>query len=193
MRFVLAYDRTRKGQVVKRGLRIILVIAVTLPWCATVAAEPLGRLFFTPAQRNTLDAGKQLATSRKAAPSGPPAATLNGVVTRSDGESTIWVNGHAVSGNGTPAVNASASASDPAAARVELRGARNPVRLKVGQRFDRSTGKVKESYESATVDTKQSVADPTPQKSSDRAPGGNRNRGGTAGTSDPDSDRPTND
>jgi hypothetical protein len=177
----------------KSGLRIFVLISAMLPWCATVSAEPLGRLFFTPAQRNTLDAGKQLATSRKAAPSGPRTATLNGVVTRSDGESTVWVNGQAVGGNGAPAVNASASASNPAAARVELRGARNPVKLKVGQRFDRSTGRVAESYESATVDAKPSVSEPAQQESADRPPVGNRNRGRTAGTSDRNSDRPTDD
>ena len=192
MRFVLAYHRPRKGQVVKRVLPILWVIAAMLPWWATPAAEPLGRLFFTPAQRSMLDAGKQLATPRKAAPSGPLAAKLNGVVTRSDGESTVWVNGHAVGGDGTPAVNASASASDPAAARVELRGARNPVRLRVGQSFDRSTGKVVESYESATADAKQSVSEPPQQQSVDRPSGRSRNRSRTAETSDRDSDRPSN-
>src|SRR5258708_20060344 len=127
MRIVLAYDRTGKEQTVKRSLRVIIaLIAATQPWDETYSAEPLGRLFFTPAQRSTLDAGKQLATPRKAEPSGPRTATLNGVVTRSDGESTVWVNGQEVSRNGTPAVNASTSASNPASARVELRGARNP-------------------------------------------------------------------
>ncbi len=126
----------------KRAFHFLVVMAAMLPWCATNSAEPLGRLFFTPAQRNTLDAGKQLAKPRQASPSGPRAAMLNGVVTRSDGESTIWVNGHSVSRTGSAAVNASASVSDPATARVELRGAGNRVKLKVGQRFDRSTGKV---------------------------------------------------
>ena len=179
----------------KRGLRILSVIAATLPWCATVSAEPLGRLFFTPAQRNMLDAGKQVAVSRKAAPTGPRAAMLNGVVTRSDGESTIWVNGDAVSRMGSQAVNATASATDPAAARVELQGTRGRVKLKVGQRFDRSTGKVEESYESAPADTQQSAPDVTPQKSKslDQPPGRSRGRSRTAGLPDQDGDAPTND
>ena len=193
MRIVLAYDRTRKGQSVKRGLRILLVMAATLPWCASNSAEPLGRLFFTPGQRNTLDAGKQLAKPRQAAPDGPRAAMLNGVVTRSDGESTIWVNGRAVSRTGSPAVNASASASDPAAARVELQGARGRVKLKVGQRFDRSTGKVQESYESAPVDTKQTASESTLQKSLDQPLGRSRSRSRTAVLPDPTDNSPTND
>ena len=175
----------------KRGFHFLLVVAAMLPWCATNSAEPLGRLFFTPAQRSTLDAGKQLATTRKAAPSGPRAAMLNGVVTRSDGESTIWVNGHSVSRSGSP--SASASHSDPAAARVELQGAGGRVKLKVGQRFDRSTGKVAESYESAPVDTKQTASDTTPQKSLDRPVGKSRSRSRTAGLPDQADDSPTND
>ena len=190
MRIVLAYDRTRKGKVVKRGFHILMVLAAMLPWCASNSAETLGRLFFTPAQRSTLDAGKQLATPRKATPSGPRAATLNGVVTRSDGESTVWVNGHSVTRTGSP--NASASHSDPAAARVELQGAGGRVKLKVGQRFDRSTGKVQESYESAPVDAMQSASDTAIQKSVDRPLGGNRSRIRTSRPSDQDSDGPTN-
>ena len=168
MRLILAYDRTRKGKIVKHVLRIILIMAALLPWCASFA-EPLGRLFFTPAQRNTLDAGNQLAKPREAALSGPRAATLNGVVTRSDGESTVWVNGHAVSRTGSAAVNASASAADPTAARVELPGTGGRVKLRVGQRFDRSTGKVRESYESASVEAVQSASDTAIQKPVDRS------------------------
>ena len=170
----------------------LLMLALLAP--SLHAAEPLGRLFFTPAQRNTLDAGKQLDRPKTAGPTvrGPRSLTVNGIVTRSDGVSTVWVNGHAV-GGGTSAVNASPSASDPAAARVELRGARNPVRLRVGQSFDRSTGKVVESYESTTVNTKQSESEPTQRKPVDRRSGVSRLRDRTAETADQDSDRPSND
>ena len=191
MRIILAYDRTRKGKNVKRGFYVLMVMAAILPWCASNSAEPLGRLFFTPAQRNTLDAGKQLAKPRQAAPNGPRAATLNGVVTRSDGESTVWVNGHSVTRSGSP--NASASHSDPATARVELQGAGSRVKLKVGQRFDRSTGKVAESYESAPVETMQSASDTAIQKPVDRPLGESRSRIRTSRPSDQDSDGPTND
>jgi hypothetical protein len=178
---------------VTRGLPYVLLL-VLLASQSTQAAESLGRLFFTPAQRNSLDAGKKLkAVAGQPAPSGPQMTTLNGVVTRSDGESTVWVNGRAVGRNGTPSVKASASTSDPAAARINLRDARNPIRLKVGQRFDRSTGKVKESYESGTVGEKQSASEPAQQKSIDRSPGADGNRDRTERTADQNSARPTND
>ena len=191
MRIVLAYDRTRKGKNVKRGFHILVVMTAMLPWCASNSAEPLGRLFFTPAQRNTLDAGKQLAKPLQAAPNGPRAATLNGVVTRSDGESTVWVNGHSVRRSGSP--NASASHSDPTAARVELQGAGGWVNLKVGQRFDRSTGKVAESYESAPVNERQSASDTTIQNPVDRPMARSRSHSRGAGLSGQDNGGPTND
>ena len=66
------------------------------------AEEPLGRLFFTPAQRAQLDVARKqrarttLATERaeeatSAAPT-PQTITYDGVVQRSDGKSTVWIN-----------------------------------------------------------------------------------------------------
>ena len=126
----------------------LLMLALLAP--SLHAAEPLGRLFFTPAQRNTLDAGKQLDRPKKAGPSvrGPRSVTLNGIVTRSDGESTVWVNGRVLDKRPASGVSATASGSDPATARLKLRGARDTVRMRVGQRLARSTGKIAEPYES---------------------------------------------
>ena len=80
----------------RRHLQVLVVLIAALPWWPAHTAEPLGRLFFTPAQRKALDAGKQVRTSQSSAASAvrvPREITLNGVVTRSDGESTVWVNG----------------------------------------------------------------------------------------------------
>jgi len=126
----------------------LLIAALAAPVAA--AAEPLGRLFFTPAQRSALDAGKRLAASpaasKRAAPRGPESVTLNGVVRRSDGEYTVWVNGRAVGKGGPPGVSAAPSANHPAAATIKLRGANAPVELRVGQRVERSAGGVSEAY-----------------------------------------------
>ena len=146
MRIVLASDRTRKGKNVKRGWRILLVMAAMLPWCASNSAEPMGRLFFTPAQRNTLDAGKQLAKPRQAAPSGPRAATLNGVVTRSDGESTIWVNGTAYHDRSPEGVQVKISPAAPATTSIRIPGKTAATRVKVGQRLDLNSGHVQEAF-----------------------------------------------
>lgn len=112
------------------------------------AAEPLGRLFFTPAQRTTLDAGKQLDLPKKAGPTvrGPRSVTVNGIVTRSDGESTVWVNGAPAESRRPGAAPISAKPSGTAGARVRVLDSES--KLRVGQTLDRRTGKVTEAYES---------------------------------------------
>jgi hypothetical protein len=139
-----------------------------LPWWATHAAEPWGRLFFTPSQRATLDAGKPVAkprtarTVRAVAPRGPRAVTLNGVVTRSDGESAVWVNGREAGGETGPGVSASTSATDPTSAQIRVGGARKFVQLRVGQHLDPVSGKVLEPYESAV--SRAAAVVPSPKK-----------------------------
>src|SRR6266850_816225 len=189
MRAVLADYRSGKGQVVTHGLWIILMIASMLPWGITNSAEPLGRLFFTPAQRNALDAGKQVNKPRAAtaAPRAQRALKLNGVVTRSDNETTVWVNGRTVGNNGTSAADVAASDSDPATARVKLRGMGTQVKLRVGQSLDRSTGKVTEAYESAAAG--RSAPNSTRQKSVAPLPGKIPSSDETAEPSDQHSDR----
>jgi hypothetical protein len=64
-----------------------------------------GTVVFTPSQRAALDAGKQVSkprTARAVAPRGPRAVTLNGVVTRSDGGTAVWINGRAADGRVFP-------------------------------------------------------------------------------------------
>jgi hypothetical protein len=121
-----------------------------LPWCATHSAEPWGRLFFTPSQRAALDAGKQIskpATVRAVAPRGPRAVMLNGVVTRSDGESAVWINGHEAGGKSVSGVSASTFATDPTSAQLRVGGGQKSVRMRVGQQLDPASGKVLEPYQ----------------------------------------------
>ena len=60
------------------------------------AAESLGRLFFTPKERAALDRGKagQLAELVEVMPAEPrPPVEMNGYVARSDGKTTVWLDG----------------------------------------------------------------------------------------------------
>ena len=63
------------------------------------AEESLGRLFFTPERRQTLDQQRQFNIQEKQEIPEDPTLTINGVVTRSSGKRTVWVNGVAVSEN----------------------------------------------------------------------------------------------
>lgn len=68
---------------------------------ATAHAADLGRLFYTPEQRKALDAARA-PSSQPTKPPGPKAAEkgrparLDGYVARSDGVSTVWLDGRAV-------------------------------------------------------------------------------------------------
>lgn len=133
-----------------RALSSVTLIASALTCVGALAAEPLGRLFFTPAQRSALDAGSRIGEPRVArppAPQGPRELKLNGVVTRSDGESAIWVNGSLLSSEPQSWLNATVSSSDPIAAQMKPRGLRKSVRLRVGQHVDAMTGKITEAYD----------------------------------------------
>lgn len=66
----------------------LLALSMALPM--TTLAEPLGRLFFSPAQRSALD--QQAQTEPSPAEQGN-ATRFDGMVLRSNGRSTYWIGG----------------------------------------------------------------------------------------------------
>ena len=79
----------------------VLLLATLGVWGESLAApstEPV-RLFYTPTQRAQLEAARarNVTQVRQATPDagGPPPIRYDGVLTRSDGKSTRWVNGKA--------------------------------------------------------------------------------------------------
>jgi hypothetical protein len=100
-----------------------------------VAAQSLGRLFFTAQQREDLDRRRQ-ANVQEAAVVVESLVTVNGQVSRSSGKTTVWL-------NGVPQAN-TRKPSDPA--KVSLPGAEGEpsVRLKIGQTLDKIRGEIKD-------------------------------------------------
>ncbi len=100
------------------------VLIALLMGAQPCSAEELGRLFFTPAERAQLDAGKlQNADSR----SSRGVLTVNGIVQKRGGGRTVWING----------VPQSAGASDersPDGVPVAVPGQKEPIKVKVGQK-----------------------------------------------------------
>ena len=136
--------------------RMVMMFVCALP---LMAQAELGRLFHTPEQRAFLD------LARKSTPLNaigePDAATseqglsVSGIVTRSDGKRSTWVNGRvehdaAVSGK-----------RDGSQVWVKVPG--GEVKLKVGQSLDPATGQVAESYRHAPPPA-PAVSKPTPPK-----------------------------
>lgn len=108
-----------------------LVTCVSLAYAGTANSgntQPgkLGRLFFTPEQRQQLD----YAYARNAAAEGNSSAvlTVNGIVQKNGGARTVWVNG--VSQNAS-----NNSEHNPTVQTVTVPGKANPVKLKVGQKL----------------------------------------------------------
>jgi len=116
---------------------------------ALIAATPsgaddsLGRLFFTPAQRNALDAGKSLGKAAPVAP-GPRNVFLNGVVTRSDTGRTVWVNGKPYHDSSPDGIQVKTDPADPANTEFKVTGRERRARLKVGQQLDLTSGSISE-------------------------------------------------
>lgn len=153
----------------------VLAVSITAGSGTVLAEEAkLGRLFFTPAERAALDTQRKLAgemanrpvrkdsDTPKAAP--PKMLTLNGVLRRSDGETTIWVNGQAVHERFRDVDVMPGSISREAVA-VQLPGSGRRVKLKVGQSVDSATGQVEENYRRAPE-----AEEPAPAADTDATP-----------------------
>jgi hypothetical protein len=114
----------------------LLLAAMLLAPCAQ--AQDIGRLFFTPEQRAALDARRRARVPDKPAATplvASPTTRLDGYVRRSQGPSTVWVNGASVD-EARPGSDARVSVP------VGDAGAR--VRLKPGETLDRGTGEVRD-------------------------------------------------
>ncbi|HYA46273.1 MAG TPA: hypothetical protein VEF92_01870 [Burkholderiales bacterium] len=104
---------------------------------SALCAEGLGRLFFTPQQRQDLDRRRQ-ANIQESAATVNSSLTVNGQVSRSRGKSTVWI-------NGVPQENARRP-SDPARVTLPAGEGENSssVTIKIGQTLDKVRGKVKD-------------------------------------------------
>lgn len=80
-----------------RAARIPVLMLATLGMCGTSLAADPGRLFYTPEQRAQLEGARarNVTQVRQAAPDtgAPPPIRYDGVVIRSDGKTTRWVDG----------------------------------------------------------------------------------------------------
>ena len=129
------------------------------------AAEPLGRLFFTPDQRVSLDAARSKkarvnlateteATEKPPAPPAPEVVTYGGVVRRSDGKATVWLNDRPVDGKDARAGAIVGRVRPDGSVTVQSAQSGRSVDLRVGQRAELLSGKVEEGYATRGVASK---------------------------------------
>jgi hypothetical protein len=100
------------------------------------AAESLGRLFFTPQQRQDLDYRRRANIQDSPTAAVESTVTVNGQVSRSSGRSTTWI-------NGVPQ-HEDHRTRDPSHVTLGGNEGEAPVDLKVGQTLDKTRGEVKD-------------------------------------------------
>src|SRR5262245_6014257 len=128
---------------------LMLALAVD----AASAAETLGRLFFSPQQRQDLDRRRQ-ANIQESAVTVNSFVTVNGQVSRSQGKTTVWVNGVPQESTRRP--------PDPARATVSGGEGEPSVNLKIGQTLDKVRGQVKDAVEDGRIVTPSQRRTPEP-------------------------------
>lgn len=133
--------------------RIMAICFALLPCQVMAAEQAIGRLFFTPEQRARMDVARQQERSIKIdteqQDNEPPPAniTLNGVITRSDGKTTVWINNREQSGQQIAPDIAVPKHGRPAAqVSVITPDTKRAIQLRVGQSLDMSSGQVEEGY-----------------------------------------------
>ena len=134
---------------IMRPFMLIAIVAMLLADNAALAQEEtLGRLFYTARQRAALDANIDSTSRRPEKPIPvPPSVTLNGVVTRSDGEQTVWIDGRAYHRTETGDLQVIIRPSEPGTADIKVRGVPKRRSVRVGQQLDPVSGETFEAFE----------------------------------------------
>ncbi len=122
---------------------LVQLSALALPCQAQTTGDPapgIGRLFFSPEKRAALER-QRLYNIQEARTLEGATVSLDGVVQRSNGKSTVWINGRA-QGEADAAqtgVGAALAPKNPGSALLSS-GEDKPTRLKVGEAMNRATG-----------------------------------------------------
>ena len=145
------------------SLLVLLLAAAAAP-----AAEPIGRLFFTPAQRTQLDVARSqksrvVIEPEQEAPRMPEVVTYDGLVRRSDGKTTVWINNRAINdGKASGRLPVPGHVRPDGSVRLVDPQSGRSVDLKVGQSVDIVSGTIEEPYARKPV-----AAGPGPKSQAD--------------------------
>ncbi len=111
-------------------------------------AQSLGRLFLTPQQRAALDVRRASRVPDKPAAEvvvESPTARIDGQVVRSEGRSTVWVNGLPLrEGSRNEGLRMTPAPAAADSVTLSVGDSERRVRLKVGESMNRDTGEVRD-------------------------------------------------
>lgn len=140
-----------------------LTAFLMLVLAGSAAGAEIGRFFFTPAQRAALDAARKQNVRVEigneetekpptaAAPAAPLPQTIrfNGVIQRSDGKNTVWLNNKPVTESTSGGLNISTNRNDPRL-KLQVPESGRSMDLKVGQSAEIVSGTIEEGYRRRT-------------------------------------------
>jgi len=135
-------------------MKHLVSLLLLLAFSEICAAEELGRLFFTPEQRQALDARRRARVPDR--PSAPivatPTTTLDGYVKRQNGKSTVFVNGEPLPEGAPEAPRIGGSG------RVNVNVGESGARtgLRPGETLDRGSGEVKDVLGDGEISVRRS-------------------------------------
>jgi hypothetical protein len=137
---------------------------------AALAQNGMGRLFYTPAQRAQLDVARQqnlrvpIATDQPDdAQQLPQQVTVNGMIRRNDGRSTVWVNNKMYSPETLTGGPVDVQARGSNAVTLSLPQSGRSVDLKVGQSVEALSGQIADVYQSRSRAPAPAEAAPEPR------------------------------
>ena len=137
------------------GARALLLFGALALLPPAVQAQSLGRLFLTPAQRTALDVRRASRVPDRPAAIvvESPTARVDGQVVRSDGRSTVWVNGVAVrEGARSEGLRVGPTSTGADSVTLAVGDGEHRVELKVGDTMNRDTGEVRDMLGEGSVD-----------------------------------------
>jgi hypothetical protein len=152
----------RRKQMMMRFAFACIVVALAAP--AAAADASLGRLFFTPSQRASLDVARSQRTKVTVATEAteatvdvaepvPQTITYGGMVRRSDGRTTVWINDRAIHDRKPAGGSAMVHQVRPdGAVTLAVPQSSRRIDLKVGQSVEVLSGSVGEGYQRRPTD-----------------------------------------
>lgn len=152
---------------------LALTIALSALWSVPCHSEQVGRLFFTPEQRAALDLQRKTGVApmpnsvEANLPNLPESEiTINGIVKRSDGKSTVWINQMAqTEASQTGDTRTRARQTNLPNVTVFVPSLGKAVALKVGQTLDVETREIRDVHQPAPAKGRTTATPNTPEPS----------------------------
>ncbi len=131
-------------------MRTMTALVLCLVWCAPLAAADIERMFYTRQERALLDDMREnklrstVASEEPAAPI-PQHVVVNGLVRRSDGKNTVWLNNRATTERRAEPISVTTSKNNDRVS-LTVRDSGRSIDLKVGQSAEIVSGTITEGY-----------------------------------------------